>query len=314
MGSDALALQTTWIRSFLAVAEQGGFGAATTVLHLSQSRVSAHIAALEHALGVTLFDRTERPIRVTPAGEAFQQYAVAAIESLQSGVDAARSAAEDVVGRIAIGSYPSVSATHLPGVLQRLTVAHPGIEVLLHEGNAAALEEMVSSGTVDVAFRPLEPRMREVTLAHDTLWREDIVAVLREQDPLAERASITVDELAERPLIGNPAGTEAAGGGFDLRRVLGARAPRATVAYLTDQPATLAALVRSGFGVGVINRLAMNTTGTGGLVIRRIDAPAAHRDVALYWLRRRTDSAAVRAFRQAQRGAVPPAGVTALRP
>jgi LysR family transcriptional regulator, carnitine catabolism transcriptional activator len=66
---DAMSLQTAWLRSFLAVADKNGFGAATLVLHLSQSRVSAHIAALEHALGVSLFDRKARPICMTEAGE-----------------------------------------------------------------------------------------------------------------------------------------------------------------------------------------------------------------------------------------------------
>src|SRR5260370_11874110 len=69
---DAMSLQTAWLRSFLAVADKGGFGAATLVLHLSQSRVSAHIAALEHALGVTLFDRQARPVCNTGAGEPFR--------------------------------------------------------------------------------------------------------------------------------------------------------------------------------------------------------------------------------------------------
>src|SRR5260370_11415398 len=75
---DAMSLQTAWLRSFLAVADKGGFGAATLVLHLSQSRVSAHIAALEHALGVTLFDRQARPICTTEAGGLFPRPAMSA--------------------------------------------------------------------------------------------------------------------------------------------------------------------------------------------------------------------------------------------
>src|SRR5258708_29499015 len=68
---DAMSLQTAWLRSFLAVADKGGFGAATLVLHLSQSRVSAHIAALEHPLGVALFDRHTRPSCTTEGGDPF---------------------------------------------------------------------------------------------------------------------------------------------------------------------------------------------------------------------------------------------------
>jgi LysR family carnitine catabolism transcriptional activator len=306
---DAMSLQTAWLRSFLAVADKGGFGAATAALHLSQSRVSAHIAALEHTLGVTLFDRKARPICTTAAGELFRGHAMAALLELQRGVEAVRSTLDNVVAQVTIGSYPSVSSTYLPGILQELQACHPGVTVELHEGTAATLEEMVASGTVDLAFRPLLPKMRENTLCHRTIWHEDIVVVMREHDPLAAQESVGVEDLLARPLIGNPAGTEEDGGGFDLRNTLGEAAGRAGIAYLTDQPTTLVALVRAAFGIGVINRLALQTTSTEGLTIRTIDSPTAHRNVALFWLRRRADSAVVKAFLDAQERAPLPPGV-----
>jgi LysR family carnitine catabolism transcriptional activator len=309
---DAMSLQTAWLRSFLAVAEKGGFGAATLALHLSQSRVSAHIASLEHALGVTLFDRKARPIRTTAAGELFRGHAMTALLELQRGIEAVRSTLDNIVAHVTVGSYPSVSSTYLPAVLQELKARHPGVTVELHEGNAATLEEMVASGTVDLAFRPLLPRMRETTLCHRTIWHEDIVVVMRENDPLAERASVGVDDVLARPLIGNPAGSDEEGGGFDVRNTLGEAAGRANIAYLTDQPATLVALVRAAFGIGVINRLALQTTSTEGLTIRTIDSPTAHRNVALFWMRRRADSAVVKAFLDAQQRAPLPPGVLAI--
>jgi LysR family carnitine catabolism transcriptional activator len=309
---DAMLLQTAWLRSFLAVADKGGFGAATLPLRLSQSRVSAHIAALEHALGVTLFDRKARPICTTAAGELFRGHAMAALLELQRGIEAVRSTLDNLVAHVTIGSYPSVSSTYLPAVLQELQAKHPGVAVDLHEGTAATLEEMVASGTVDLAFRPLLPKMRETTLCHRTIWREDIVAVMRENDPLAERASVSVDDVLARPLIGNPAGSEEDGGGFDVRNTLGEAAGRANIAYLTDQPATLVALVRAAFGIGLINRLALQTTSTEGLTIRAIDSPTAHRNVALFWMRRRADSAVVKAFLDAQERAPLPPGVLAV--
>jgi DNA-binding transcriptional LysR family regulator len=233
-----MSLQTAWLRSFLAVADKSGFGAATLVLHLSQSRVSAHIAALEHALGVSLFDRRARPVCMTEAGELFRGHALTALLELQSGIDAARSTLDNFVARVTIGSYPSVSSTYLPSVLRELKTKYPGVTVDLLEGTAASLEEMVVSGTVDLAFRPLFPKMRENTLCHRTIWREDIVAVMRDNDPLAKQASVSIDDMLSRPLIGNPAGSEEDGGGFDLRNTLAEAACRADIAYLTDQPAT----------------------------------------------------------------------------
>ena len=306
---DAMSLQTAWLRSFLAVADKGGFGAATMALHLSQSRVSAHIAALEHALGVTLFDRKARPTRTTEAGELFREHAVNALAELQRGVEVARGTLDKLVAHVSIASYPSVSSTYLPEALRELKAKHPGVNVELYEGTAASLEEMVTNGTVDLAFRPLLPKMRDPTLCHRTIWREDIVAVMREGDPCAGGEVVGIAEVLAHPLIGNPSGSVEEGGGFDLRNALGEAAARAEVAYLTDQPATLVALVRSGFGIGIINRLALQTTSIDGLAVRTIDSPSAHRDVALFWAQRRGESAVVRAFLDAQERAPLPAGV-----
>jgi LysR family transcriptional regulator, carnitine catabolism transcriptional activator len=306
---DAMSLQTAWLRSFLAVADKGGFGAATLALHLSQSRVSAHIGLLEHALGVTLFDRKARPVCLTEAGKLFRGHAVTALLELQRGVEAARSTLDNLVAHLTIGSYPSVSSTYLPVVLRELKATYPGLTVELHEGTASALEEMVASGTADLVFRPLLPKMRETTLCHRTIWHEDIVAVMREDDALAAQDSAGIDDLLRRPLIGNPAGTVEDGGGFDLRNALGDEAARADVAYLTDQPATLVALVRAAFGIGIINRLALETTSIEGLTVRTVDSPTARRDVALFWTRRRADSAVVKAFLCAQQRAPLPRGV-----
>lgn len=309
---DAMSLQTAWLRSFLAVADKGGFGAATLALHLSQSRVSAHIASLEHALGVVLFDRKARPVCTTEAGELFRGHALNALIELQRGVEAARSTLHNLVAHVSVASYPSVSSTYLPGVLRELKAKHPGVNVELHEATAAGLEEMVTNGTADLAFRPLLPKMRESTLCHRTIWHEDIVAVMREDDALAARESIGIEEILSRPLIGNPSGTVEDGGGFDLRNALGSEAGRAEVAYLTDQPATLVALVRAAFGIGIINRLALETTSTEGLAVRTVDSPTAHRDVALFWARRRSESAAVKAFLDAQQRAPLPAAVRSV--
>ncbi len=228
---------------------------------------------------------------------------------MQSGIEAARSTLDNFVAHVTIGSYPSVSWTYLPSVLRELTSKYPGLTVELLEGTASTLEEMVVSGTADLAFRPLLPKMRETTLCHRTIWREDIVAVMRDSDPLAEQASVSVDDILDRALIGNPAGSAEDGGGFDLRNTLGEAAGRADIAYLTDQPTTLVALVRSAFGIGVINRLALQTTSTEGLAVRTIDSPAAYRVVALFWTRRRADTPVVKAFLDAQQRAPVPSGV-----
>jgi DNA-binding transcriptional LysR family regulator len=306
---DAMALNISWLRTFLAVADRGGFGAATSSVYLSQSRVSSHIAALEHALGIRLFARTVRPITLTTAGQVFRAHVEAALGELQEGVEAARTAVDHTARRIVVGSYPSVSSLFLPAVLCLLRDEFPGITVDLVEGNAASLEAALASGGVDVAFRPLQPRIRDASLrnlCNRPLWRERVVAVIRTDDPLVDHETLTLADLRDRPLIGNPSGTEEEGGGFELLHVFGDSARTAHVAYLTDQPATLVALVRSAFGIGIIAELALRPTSTEGLTVRQIESPTAFRDVAIFWNRRRQNHEAVQAFLAAVQKADPP--------
>lgn len=309
---DALSIKITWLRSFLAVAECGGFGAATMRLHLSQSRVSAHISALETALGFTLFDRRARPTTLTRAGEVFRGHAEAALSELQEGVEIARAASGSDTGRLVVGSYPSVSSMYLPGVLAALKESRPGIAVELVEGTASTLESALTNGSVDVAFRPLQPPMRDDSLSATVLWREAVVAVMRDDDPLAELQELPLTRLVEHPLIGNPSGSEEDGGGFDLRRAFGDGASECQIAYLTDQPATLVALVRAAFGIGVISQLALSTTSIEGLVVRRIESETAFRDVAVFWDERHTGDPVLGAFLDAVRAAAVPEGVAKI--
>jgi LysR family transcriptional regulator, carnitine catabolism transcriptional activator len=280
---DAMLVKISWIRSFLAVAERGGFGAATSKLHLSQSRVSAHISALEEQLGFVLFERRVRPTALTEPGRIFADHAREALDALQDGIEAARASLRPGYGHLVVGSYPSVSAAFLPSVLACLNASHPAMSIEILEGNAASLEAALSSGAVDVAFRPLQPPVRDHRLTTRALWRESIVAVMRDDDPLAAQARVGIHDLEGRALIGNPSGSREDGGGFDLRHAAGEAADSLNIAYLTDQPSTLVSLVRAAFGIGVISQLALATTRTEGIAVREIDSRTAFRDVALFW-------------------------------
>jgi DNA-binding transcriptional LysR family regulator len=91
-------VELDWIETFLAVVDRGGFTAASSQVHRSQSRVSAHIAALERELGVQLIDRTRRPATLTAAGRIFSQHArdiIATVNSARSAIDVLRAMDEE---------------------------------------------------------------------------------------------------------------------------------------------------------------------------------------------------------------------------
>jgi len=227
------------------VAERGGFGAATSKLHLSQSRVSAHISALEEMLGFALFERRVRPTALTEPGRIFADHAREALDALQDGIEAARAALRPGYGHLVVGSYPSVSATFLPSVLaclnastrrcpSRFTKATPR-----HSRRRLRLRRGRHRVPAVAAPGPRQSPDDEATMAR----------IDRRRD--ARRRSFYCPDARQRSrsrgtaLIGNPSGDREDGGGFDLRHVAGEAADLLNVAYLTDQPSTLVSLVAS---------------------------------------------------------------------
>src|SRR4029077_14739741 len=128
-------------------------------------------------------------------------------------------------------------------------------------------------------------------------------------DALAGQTKVGIADLEGRALIGNPSGSRDEGGGFDLRHAAGDAADTLNVAYLTDPPTTLEALLWAAFGVGVISQLALATTRTEGLAVRPIDSETAFRDVALFWDERDASASKLARSIEAVTSADPPPDV-----
>ena len=77
----------------------------------------------------------------------------------------------------------------------------------------------MTAGSVDIAFRPLQPPVQDSRLATRPLWREAVVAVMRDDDSLVAHERIAFADLEERALIGNPSGSRDEGGGFRFCRI-----------------------------------------------------------------------------------------------
>jgi DNA-binding transcriptional LysR family regulator len=144
-------MHTEWLRSFLAVVDDGSFGAAAETLFRAQSRVSAHIASLEAEVGVQLFDRKKRPIALTAAGNAFLPYAKAVDEAVEAGKSAAVSAYNDISGQVALGVFPSAGAMFIPEVIRRFRVRCPAVHLELSEHAISGLDAALSHNTETMA-------------------------------------------------------------------------------------------------------------------------------------------------------------------
>ncbi|MCL4170366.1 UNVERIFIED_CONTAM: hypothetical protein GTU68_032619, partial [Idotea baltica] len=185
------------LRYFEAVAHQGHFGRAAEVCAISQPALSAQIAALETALGLQLFERNARHVRLTSFGEQFETRARDILRQSEALSDFARSVAGTALTRLRVGVIPTIAPYLLPGVIGHITAAHPEIDLLVRETMTHKLIEELSAGKLDCAIVALpvsEPAFTEVAL-----FDEAMVLVRPSHD--AGRPVPDMDTLAQMKLL-----------------------------------------------------------------------------------------------------------------
>jgi DNA-binding transcriptional LysR family regulator len=139
------------VQYFLSIARTGSFTAAADDLFVSQSSLSKQIIALEQELGVQLFDRSKRRVRLTEAGEAFRGHAVKmdqAHTSMVADLEGYRPGAEP----LSIAAIPVIAHYGIPNYIAAFRQAHPAIRLSLEKREAAEIAPALSDHRCDLAF------------------------------------------------------------------------------------------------------------------------------------------------------------------
>jgi DNA-binding transcriptional LysR family regulator len=285
-----LGLELRHLIALKAISEHGTFGRAATQLGYTQSAISQQIATLERIVGQRLIDRPggPRPVSLTEAGELLLRHAEAIAARLQAAqADLAALDAGDA-GPLRIGSYQSVGAKVLPGLLREFTEQWPKVEVTLRESSDdEELVLLVESGELDLSFvvLPLGPGPYETA----ELFRDPYVLVVPTGSPLAGRdRPPSLRELVEHPLISYRTCRTTQRVEDRLRQ--SGRDPH--IVFRSDDNGTVQGLVAAGVGIAIMPRLTVDETDAaievvdlGDRVPPRLIAMAWHRD------RRRTRAA-----------------------
>jgi DNA-binding transcriptional LysR family regulator len=290
---EAFQYKLDWFTTFVAVAEQGGFSSAAVALHRSQSRISVHVAELERALDIKLFDRSVHPVVLTPEGRALLGPAKNLLSTLSSiGEFGRRSGAELPRAELRLGLYPSAASFLFPLLSRCLSAAHANLRLVLWEGSTVGLEEGLLEGEIDLAVRAVVPPPESSRLSQKLLWREPLVAVVPEKSPFGDW--VTLRALAREPLIliGDAFGR--GGSRFEANRAFEEARLVPNVAHQTSEPQTLVALVRHGLGTGLTNALAMHVSNLDGVRLLRVSDTTIDRQVAIFWRTDQFDSPARR--------------------
>lgn len=183
----------------VAVAECLNFRHAANVLGISQSSVSARVKTLEEDLGIFLFERHARGVRLTEAGRHFVEQVAAGIDQLDHAVKTAGMLARGEHGRLRIGVYSLFSGSFLDDLCRGYREQHPGVAMEIIEGTARNVVMQIRADRLDVAFVAGSPALPDCHSRR--LWTEPLVAVLPEKHRLAGRAGVTWPDLANETFL-----------------------------------------------------------------------------------------------------------------
>ena len=280
------------LRAFVEVAHQGNFTRAAEALALSQPALTITINQFEELLGVKLFDRTTRRVRLSGEGEDFLPTAVRLVEDFDAAISDIRAVAERRRGRVGIAALPSVAMHLLPEIVAKFTESYPRISVHLHDANASGIQRRVARNEVDFG---LGSRWEDAPdLTFEPLLRDPFGLVCRADHPLGQsRTAIKWRDLEGYPFLGlaRDTGIRPLLNGLDALPDT-VQSPQHEVSNI----ATLEGMLRAGLGITALPALAVPQAQPSKLVFRPLKVPVLERDICAITRRGRSLSPAAQSL------------------
>lgn len=283
---------TRQLLAFITVAEAQHFTRAAERLGLSQSSVSTLIRELEENLGLRLFDRHTRMLRLTPAGAEILPLARKAMADLNEVLGSAAELRTLGRGRVSVAAASLQAALMLPPLIRRYTEENPGVKVKLFDVPEHEVIEKVRTGEVDFGLGSDTGAQRDISAR--LLVTDVFVAVMRPDHALARRQQIGWREIASIPLIGPPSGNAVR---QQLDFALAREGIKLERRYEVLLPLTQLGMVEAGLGIAVMTSAMTRLARALGLVIRPVGEPLIKREVSLLFHADRSLTPAAQNFR-----------------
>lgn len=254
----------------LAVAEYLSFRHAASALGVAQSSVSVRVKALEEELGILLFERHARGVRLTEAGRHFVERVTTGIDHLDHAVRTAGMVARGEQGHLCIGIHALIPSSFLANLLGRYREHHPGIEVEIAEGTARDSVMRVRTSRLDVAFVAGAPEFPDCHSRR--IWSERLLAVLPSRHPLADAAGVTWVNLAGETFIVRHGGTGPQVHNHIVRRLTG-RSANLSILRFDVERGTLLSMVAQAYGVTIVGEATSPMHAPGVTFLPILDEP-----------------------------------------
>jgi LysR family transcriptional regulator, nitrogen assimilation regulatory protein len=265
---------------FARIAELGSITRAAAHLHLAQPALTRHVQRLEEELGVALFTRANRGVRLTEAGQKLLESATRILRDVERTGDEIRAQDAQPSGRIILGITPTLCPILVPELFARMRRDFPRVELKVMHAGMVRLEEFVIDGRVDVAL--LSELSRSRLVVSTRLAQEEMVLVTKPggrpgAHPGAQPAgSVGGDELSRTPLILGD-GLRAA-----MHALLAGRGIELNVAIEVNDHETIRLMVQQGAAASILPYSSVaRECGRGLIEAHRITEQGIFRTLAL---------------------------------
>jgi len=277
------------LRYFCAVAESGSFTRAAEREQVAQPSLSQQIMKLEEELGVRLFDRLGRSVRLTGFGQVFLPRARSILVELKAAKDEVAERQSSVSGPVSIGVIPTIAPYFLPLPVALFSRKYPQADITVVEDVTARLMDRLRAGQIDLAILALPIRGHDIETF--PLRTERLFAILPRNHPLAKKRKLQLKELRDDPFLllrEDHCFRETAFEACKRARVL----PH--VVFESGQFSSILAMVGAGLGISIVPEMALEQRTDCNSVL--VSDDRATRTIGVATLRGRYLSRVQRAF------------------
>lgn len=236
--------ELTTLNAFIEVAKHKSFSRASEVLHITQPAISKRVAQLEEELGVTLFNRINRTVTLTEAGDKLLIKATDLIHQAQDLRRYASTLSDEISGQLMIGTSHHIGLHRLPPVLQQFRQDFPAVQLNILFNQSEIACQRVEQGITELAIITLPDKTPEM-LNPAVIWHDELCVVTSHDHQLAGDKGISLQQLLHHPCVFPDDNTETM---QIMQRSIDTMNIKLDVQMRTNNLETLKMLVSAGFG------------------------------------------------------------------
>lgn len=264
------------LKYLVAVGELRNFSQAAEKCCVSQPTLSNQIKKLEDTLGVILFDRTNKRVIPTEAGNRIITAAQRVLRETEEIHRIAEAARDPMAGKFRLGAFPTLGTYLFPSLVQQVKAALPDLKLILVEAKTDELIEKLRNGEIDAAFLALP--VYDDQLVSQRLFDDPFLLAVQPDHALAGARSISQAELAEHKLLLLEEGHCLRDQALEVCQTNGSD----TEEFRATGLETLRQMVKAGTGITIMPRIAIQKNETDICYIP-FNAPAPQRTIGLVW-------------------------------